>query len=312
MTTKITSLTKSQESLFPSYVKEGLDIGLSTERIDFDRAKKAVSLAYKCAGLEMPTNVIFTESPLAGMKLSKKISNNGLICYGFHDSSWIIFYKYFNDITKNTDSPLAENILGLYETAKECGWWWPFDDTVIISDRPCELHRDSENRLHNETGPAVLYTDGYALYSIHGVTVPEDIVMDRSSITVDRIDNASNVELSRIMTELYGEARYILDSKLKPIHKDSTGILYKKEVAGDEPICMVRLLNSTPEPDGTMSRKEAVKTFGKKAVDRISTLDTDMFKQYWIGVPPDMSTAAEAVAWTFGLTSSTYQPEKES
>ena len=310
--TKLSFLTPEQINLLPSYVEEGLKIGLSTERIDQKRATAAATLAYEHAGLKMPKKVIFTESPYVGMLEAKKLDTNVYTCFGSHDISWIQFYKVFYDFTKDTDSPLAKNILGLYEVAKECGWWWPFDDAVIISDRPATLSRDDQNRLHNETGPAVSYTDGYALYAVHGVLVPEDIIMNRETITVSRIDNEDNAEIRRVMTELYGEANYIRDSKLTPIHKDSTGILYRKEIPGDEPICVVHLLNSTPEPDGNMSRKEAIKTFGKKAVDKISNLDSDRFKQYWRGVPPDMKTAAEAVAWTFGLTSSNYQPERES
>jgi hypothetical protein len=310
--TKLSSLTQEQIDLLPSYVEEGLKIGLSTERIDQKRATAAVKLAYKCVGLKMPKKVIFTESPYAGLIEAKKLDSDVYTCFGSHDISWIQFYKVFYDFTKDTDKPLAKKILGLYEVAKECGWWWPFDDVVIISDRPATLSRDDQNRLHNETGPAISYTDGYALYAVHGVVVPEDVIMDRKSITVSRIDNESNAEVRRVMTELYGEANYIQDSKLTPVHKDITGILYRKEVPGDEPICMIRVLNSTPEADGNLTRKEAVKIFGKKAVDKVSGLDSDKFKEYWLGVPPDMKTAAEAVAWTFGLTESEYQPERES
>jgi hypothetical protein len=46
---------------------------------------------------------------------------------------------------------------------------------------------------------------------------------------------------------------------------------------------MLEVVNSTPEPDGS-------------------------FKRYWLRVPPQMQTAREASAWTFGLTSKEYEP----
>ena len=54
----------------------------------------------------------------------------------------------------------------------------------------------------------------------------------------------------------------------------------------EEPVVMVEVLNSTPEPDGTQ-------------------------KTYFLRVPPKLRTAREAVAWTFGLSGSQYRPEKE-
>ncbi len=69
--------------------------------------------------------------------------------------------------------------------------------------------------------------------------------------------------------------------------KDETGKLLSKEVPGDEPIVMVELLNSTPEPDGSV-------------------------KVYHLRVPPTMKRAREAVAWTFGVSEKEYRNMVES
>ena len=85
------------------------------------------------------------------------------------------------------------------------------------------------------------------------------------------------------MIELYGQTRYLMDSGAKEISRDEFGILYRKEIVDDEPLVMVKVVNSTPEPDGS-------------------------FKDYFIRVPPDMETAHAAVAWTFDKTPETYSP----
>ncbi len=59
------------------------------------------------------------------------------------------------------------------------------------------------------------------------------------------------------------------------------------EMRRDEPIVMVEVLNSTPEPDGTR-------------------------KTYFLRVPPTMRTAREAVAWTFDMDGAAYAPAVES
>ena len=94
-------------------------------------------------------------------------------------------------------------------------------------------------------------------------------------------------------------------------HRDATGILYRKDVPDDEPIVMVRVLNSTPEPDGVLSRDEAIATFGDAAKAALHAPRDARFKAYFIRVPPDLRTAHEAIAWTFGLRGEDYHPAIE-
>jgi hypothetical protein len=119
------------------------------------------------------------------------------------------------------------------------------------------------------------------------VTVPEDVVTNPSSITVARIDAEDNAEVRRVMLERYGEARYLQNSGAKQVHRNRWGALYRKEIPGDEPLVMVRVLNSTPEPNGS-------------------------FKPYFLRVPPTIETAKAAVAWTFNIDAKNYRPQIES
>jgi hypothetical protein len=77
-----------------------------------------------------------------------------------------------------------------------------------------------------------------------------------------------------LMIERYGPSRFILDSKAKVIHQDEFSTLYRVPLENDEPLVMVRVVNTTPEPDGS-------------------------HKEYFLRVPPVMRRAREAVAWTF-------------
>ena len=62
------------------------------------------------------------------------------------------------------------------EVAKSCGWCSLFTDTVFMQERPCEIHFDSNNNIHNPLGPAILYQDGFAVYSLNGVRVHDWVV----------------------------------------------------------------------------------------------------------------------------------------
>ena len=61
----------------------------------------------------------------------------------------------------------------LQSLSRFCGWISPFEKFCIVCDRPLHLRFDNQNRLHAEGEPAIEFTDGYSLYSHHGVTLPE-------------------------------------------------------------------------------------------------------------------------------------------
>ncbi len=204
--------------------------------------------------------------------------------YGQHDASWLAFYEFFRvacGLTEQTD-----RLDPLMRQAQSAGWYLPHEHICWVSERHCVLERDNQGRLHSVAGPACAYPDGWGIYAVHGVRVPSDIIEDRASITVARIDAEDNAEVRRVMVDLYGMDRYLTDAGARIIQQDSFGTLLRRDMGDDEPIVAVKVLNSTPEPDGSI-------------------------KPYILRVPPDMDTARNAVAWTFGLRGAEYAPVEE-
>lgn len=163
----------------------------------------------------------------------------------------------------------------------------PYKGICFVSDFPTAINIDDRGRLHNESGPAISYPDSYSVYAIHGVRLEggrEKYIQDRSTITVEAIEaESANAEIRRVMVDMYGLENYLKDSGSEKIHEDDFGVLFRKTQTGDEDLVMVKVVNSTPEPDGS-------------------------YKDYFIRVPPTVKTAREAVAWTFGLDPEKYQP----
>lgn len=98
------------------------------------------------------------------------------------------------------------------------------------------------------------------------------------TITAAEIQAEPNAEVRRVMLERFGAARYIQEIGAKEIDRDldqygARRVLYQAEMDGDEPLVMVQVVNSTPEPDGT-------------------------YHEYWLRVDPRCRTAREAVAST--------------
>jgi len=170
--------------------------------------------------------------------------------------------------------------------AFEAGLWvyLLLNDEMLLVPRPAVRMRNG--RLHGDNGPAISWPDGPKAWFWNGVEVPQRIVEDPASITTQDILSQSNVEIRRVLLERYGLRKFLLDVKAAPIHSDDFGTLYRVEIPDDEPLVMVKVVNSTPEPDGS-------------------------YKEYFLRVPPELTTAHAAVAWTFGLRPQDYHPRLE-
>jgi hypothetical protein len=194
---------------------------------------------------------------------------------GQHDAAWLAAFDGRGD-----------RLTGLAEVARNAGWWWPYENAVVISERPDVLHRDEAGRLDHGEGPALAYGDGFALHAWRGMPVPAVFLAELSSLTPERIRAEENAELRRVMLEYYGYDRYLTESGAEPVHRDETGVLWRIALDGDEDVVMVEVVNSTPEPDGT-------------------------HRTYWLRVPPATRTAKDGVAWTFGLEGAAYAPVRQ-
>ena len=196
---------------------------------------------------------------------------------GQHEAAWLAAFD-------GQDG--TEALAGIAGVARAAGWWWPYEKTAVVTERPVELHRDEAARLHRGDGPALAFPDGFALHAWHGMPVPADFLDGLATLTPQRIRGEENAELRRVMLEHYGYDRYLEESGAQPVQRDEAGVLWRIELEGDEPLVMVEVVNSTPEPDGT-------------------------HRTYWLRVPPRTRTAREGVAWTFGLDEAGYTPQRE-
>jgi hypothetical protein len=216
----------------------------------------------------------------------------GDVQFGLQEAPRLAFYDFFLRIGVEGVSSIAP----LIELARAgAGWWWAFRKVAIVTSAPSALERDVENRLHSTDGPALAYPDGWAIWAIHGVVVPKRVVTDSRSLGIEEIAHEPDLAVRRLMLERFGYERFVRQAGLKPVQADHFGRLYRLDPGqlgnpyrpATEPIALVEVVNATPEPDRTRRR-------------------------YFLCVPPTVRSAHEAVAWTFGMSTSEYRPVVES
>jgi len=171
---------------------------------------------------------------------------------------------------------------------------------------PLQEFRDEIGRLHRDDGPAYVspsrcihYREGRKhgidvdmwgsmTFFFEGIMVPRKYVMDPDSINFDEVMGMSNQEVRYAGIRLYGFDRMLEEDRFEIIDEDEpTGmLLLEQKGVFSDPLRVLSVFNSTPEPDGST-------------------------KRYFLNVPPDMRTAKQAVAWTFRKDSDEYAPAQE-
>jgi hypothetical protein len=162
---------------------------------------------------------------------------------------------------------------GLQSFAKNCGWMYYFfdEDTslICVCDRPIKLSFDEDYRLHAEAEPALQFTEGYSLYSHHGVTLPEKYgTLHPHQWQAQWLLEEDNAELRRLLIQVIGYARVCQELQAQQLDFWQEYTLLK--IDNDVDIEPIYLLKMTCPSTGFI---------------------------HALRVPPDMKSAREAIRW---------------
>lgn len=147
------------------------------------------------------------------------------------------------------------------------------DEFCIVSDFPEILRIDNENRPHCETGPSHRWRDGWSLYHWHGVSIPPEWIECRSSLTPQVALTWPNIEQRRCACEILG-----WDAILSALDAKKIDVDVDPEIG--------ELLEVTLPEIGR---------------ERFLRVRCGTGRTFALPVPPNMKTALQANAWTFGI-----------
>lgn len=198
---KYTELTEAQKAKIPEYVERGLGYGLQTQKADYDmgRVRELVQKLYTKLGYNKLPAIHICQSPKAANKLVKELKvkagvstteSDGLdfdYIPGSQYLSWLYMYDFINkEVVEPADRVTDTCYEELMHLCEYIGWFWAYDTDIIISQHPVSIKMTNQ-RLHNPTGPAMEYTDGFKLYAINGVRFDVDIAEKFIETPVDKI-----------------------------------------------------------------------------------------------------------------------------
>ncbi|WP_083859103.1 DUF6745 domain-containing protein [Gordonia aichiensis] len=283
------------------------------------RAESAVAQIYSTCGRRRP-RFVWVSSPLAATRLidadglaERTTLTNGstntivaaairtllpplpgvVAWYGQHEAHRLALadWAYASGVVRPT--PLDATLYSLQHTlATSTGWWWPFDDVCVMSERPTVVHTEptpsgthDQCRLHHDDRPALEFADGTVVYAIHGTLIPEWAFVDP---TPERIASERNVEVRRTAIERLGWEHFLLtagvhlvDQGPDPGNPGHSLRLYSTPAGWRTNAKLLLAVNGSRERDGTRRR-------------------------YGLQVPGWLHTALDAAAWTYGLEGAQY------
>lgn len=148
---------------------------------------------------------------------------NGII---FSDSTVFYVYKYCTEALNEAPLPVIEP---LYRLTRSCYALIPGKDLIVLCRQPIELHLNDAGELHHEQQAALAFADGYEIYAIDGVEVPEKVILEPQNQTIEEIRTEENIEAKRIRIERYGWMNYLEKIQATVIH--STGVSCSEEIS---------------------------------------------------------------------------------
>jgi hypothetical protein len=160
--------------------------------------------------------------------------------------------------------------------------YWLGQQVALLVRRPRLLFRDGEGNLHSESGKCLEYADGWGFYAWHGVRVPEEVIVYPDALIRQDWSQAANLEVRRVIQERMG-SRFVPELGGQVIDTSPRGTLYEVALLDDP----------------------------KEVARYVQVQDTSTERHYFLRVPPTIQTAAEAVAWSFGLSVEDYGPAQE-
>lgn len=281
MSNIIESLTAEQERLLDVWADKWTAIGLNCDKTDFELGMKAVDRMYEVAGLKAPRQVMVCESPLAlvtgkGMRTlrgrAKAVAAPDLsqAYYGQFTAGWAGFYDYMREALGLREET-EELVGGLLEAPKHLGWCLFYEERAYLSAKTTAIRMNTAGGLHSVDLPAVEYGDGFAIYAVNDVVVPDEWVLNKSALDPKIALEWPNVEQRAVAGQIIGWDRVLQHVGAKTIDANPNayiGTLLEAVIAG--------------------TRRRFLEV--RCATGRTMVLSVD----------PNLETAAAANDWSFG------------
>lgn len=139
--------------------------------------------------------------------------------YGQHNASWIGYYTYCKDVFK-IELGNEKLFYVLSDIVKNSHWILPYDTFCFMSERPLEIHINTQNQLHRDGGAAIRYKDGFSIWVLNNVRVTREIAETPfNKLDAHLLVKEGNAEVRREISKKIGAERICKDLNAKELER---------------------------------------------------------------------------------------------
>jgi hypothetical protein len=162
---------------------------------------------------------------------------------------------------------------------QESIWVYPFENHCIVIDHPAKYFFDPEHRLHREGSPALSFRDGHGVYAYQGVVLPERYGRCYpSQWQAEWIVTERNAELRRVLIAGIGYERMLRELRAEILDQWREYTLLR---IADLPM------------DLEVNHQPVI----EEPIHLLKMVCPSTAHLHVLRVPPDLSTAREAIRW---------------
>lgn len=252
---RLERLSEKQVKQLDVYREKWIKIGLSTKPVSEARTKEIITNFYTKVLLKAPpTEIIIARSPLEAWNIVCEkfdVDKTELVWSylgGNFDAYLFSMYDYLMEVC-GVKIPTKESAdaYEAYKATSELSGIYPSDNFCVVSKKCTEIHL-KDGKLHRDGGPAVLYEDGFACWSLNGVRVSKEIAeTPDSKLDCNLILTTKNVEVGREIVRKIGIERII--DKLGAVTLDEdkersyTLLRFEKKKVNGEYLVFLKMVN---------------------------------------------------------------------
>lgn len=222
---KLTKLTDEQRVHLKTNKEKFVKKFLNNEKINIPLAKEVIGFVYGLIKKPMPI-IYLASNPLKAQRMANQLKKTERKYYSFGTflnvfyASWYAYYETYVDFGIITEDKFPKYFMLRKYIDTNIFMTIEFDKAIIIVEKPMVIHKN-ENGMHNTSGMAIQWADGYGQYHINGRRMPKEIFQ---GFTRDQFLKEQNEDVRAGMYEIMeakGEGTMLKFLGAKEIDKQS-------------------------------------------------------------------------------------------
>lgn len=246
---KIDKLTEEQKAKFPEYVKKWIDIGVSTDRLNFEETEKIVNTFRKLID-KKEAPLVIVENPIEawvccclveqGVKQDDLIKEMRSVFHG-NPKKYVIptahlpyqagsffaaVFSFYDYILEELGLEIDKDLYVKYkqwEQTSKIGCIYPLDEITIVCEKPILIKLNENNVLHCDGGPALEYSGegDFKIYALNGVMVPEYLAVTPShKLDIKQYNKETNADVKAEFVRKVGIESFLEKGKMMDTYKN--------------------------------------------------------------------------------------------